>query len=531
MEQLKAAIETAAENTLRDDLLTFLAQTSSNTLDEPFFNKLARYLAECLDMDFVCIDRLEGDGLTATTVAVWCDGHFEDNVSYALKDTPCGDVVGNTVCCFPSMVCQLFPHDEVLKDLRAESYIGVTLWSYTGKPIGLIAVISRKPLTDRTKAESVMKIVAVRAAGEIERLDAEEALMQSESKYRQLFQNQPSAYALHEIIVDADGKPFDYRFLETNPAFEVLTGLKAIDLIGKTQLEILPGSEQHWAQTYGQVALTGKNTEFENFSELLNRYYHVTAYSPEPGKFATIFNDITERKRSELELQDKNSELERFTYTVSHDLKSPLITINTFADMISQDLKKGDHSNLQEDLARISDAATKMRVLLDDLLKLSRVGRTLNELSRIDMNTLLKETLSQLEGTISQQQVEIVVQPDLPEIFGDRQRIGMVLQNLLENAFKYMGSPAAARIEIGAFRKNKETSFFVSDNGIGIDPRQHENIFELFKKLDATSQGTGIGLALAQRIVEVHGGRIWVESEGPGRGSRFLFTVPERLDT
>jgi PAS domain S-box-containing protein len=530
MEQRKAAMEADVENTLRDDLLTFLAQTSSNTLDEPFFNKLARYLAECLDMDFVCIDRLEGDGLTATTVAVWCDGHFEDNVSYALKDTPCGDVVGNTVCCFPDMVCQLFPHDQVLKDLRAESYIGVTLWSYTGKPIGLIAVISRNPLTDRTKAESVMKIVSVRAAREIERMDAEDALLESENKYRLLFQNQPSAYALHEIIVDADGKPRDYRFLEINPAFEALTGLTACDVIGKTQLELLPGIEQHWVQTYGQVALTGKNTEFENFSELLDRYYHVIAYSPEPGKFATIFNDITERKRFEQELQDINSELERFTYTVSHDLKSPLITINTFAGMISQNLKKGHHAKIPEDLARISDAASKMGALLDDLLKLSRIGKTLDETARIDMNTLVKETLSQLEGTISQQQVEIVVQPDLPEIFGDRQRIGMVLQNLLENAFKYMGSPAAAHIEIGSFRKNKETIFFVSDTGIGIDPRQHENIFGLFKKLDTSSQGTGIGLALAQRIVEVHGGRIWVESEGEGSGSRFLFTFPERLD-
>jgi signal transduction histidine kinase len=107
----------------------------------------------------------------------------------------------------------------------------------------------------------------------------------------------------------------------------------------------------------------------------------------------------------------------------------------------------------------------------------------------------------------------------------------MVLQNLLENAFKYMGNQAAPRIEIGAFRTADETVFFVSDNGIGIDPHQHENIFGLFKKLDAKSQGTGIGLALVQRIIDVHGGRIWVESEGPGTGSRFLFTVPEGRDT
>jgi PAS domain S-box-containing protein len=134
-------------------------------------------------MDFVCIDRLEGDGLTARTVAVWCDGHFEDNVTYALKDTPCGDVVGKTVCCFPASVCQLFPRDQVLRDLRAESYVGVTLWSHTGQPLGLIAVIGHGPLANRAQAEATLKLVAVRAAGELERLQSEEALRESEARY------------------------------------------------------------------------------------------------------------------------------------------------------------------------------------------------------------------------------------------------------------------------------------------------------------------------------------------------------------
>lgn len=180
LQHIKAELLT--ENALSNELVTWLAQTSSRTTDEPFFNQLACHLAESLNMDFVCIDRLDGDGLTATTVAVWCDGHFEDNVSYALKDTPCGDVVGKTVCCFPAMVCRLFPSDQVLKDLQAESYIGVTLWGHSGKPIGLIAVISRRPLVNRSAAESLMKLVAVRAAGEIERLDAEEQLQRAHNE-------------------------------------------------------------------------------------------------------------------------------------------------------------------------------------------------------------------------------------------------------------------------------------------------------------------------------------------------------------
>ena len=176
-----------------DNLYAFLAQTGSGTKDEPFFSALAPYLAHSLGMDFVCIDRLDGDGLTARTLAVWCNGHFEDNVTYALKDTPCGEAVGKAVCCFPASVCQFFPRDQVLKGLRAESYVGVTLWSHIGQPIGLIAVIGRQPLASRQLAESMLKLVAVRAGAELERLDAEAALQRANDELEQRVRERTAA--------------------------------------------------------------------------------------------------------------------------------------------------------------------------------------------------------------------------------------------------------------------------------------------------------------------------------------------------
>ena len=155
------------------ELHTFLSTTGYPGSDENFFESLARYLAEILDSEYVCIDRLEGDGLTARTVAIFNEGQFEPNVTYALKQTPCGAVVGKTVCCFPENVCRLFPDDPALQDLRAESYIGTTLWSFDGQPIGLIAVIGQKRLKNTAFAENVLKLVAIRAAGELERLEAE----------------------------------------------------------------------------------------------------------------------------------------------------------------------------------------------------------------------------------------------------------------------------------------------------------------------------------------------------------------------
>lgn len=168
--------EDITERKKAETIREFLAQTSAGAADETFFQQLAGHLAATLDMFYVCIDRLEGDGLSARTLAIWCDDHFEDNVTYALKDTPCGDVVGQQVCCFPASVSALFPRDQVLQDLRAESYIGTTLFSHDGKAIGLIAVIGRQPLTNRPFAESILNMVGLRAAGELERLMVEERL-------------------------------------------------------------------------------------------------------------------------------------------------------------------------------------------------------------------------------------------------------------------------------------------------------------------------------------------------------------------
>lgn len=174
-----------------EEVHRFLSHTSYYSQDEPFFYALARYLAESLGFDFVCIDSLEGDGLTARTLAVLSDGNFDDNMVYALKDTPCGEVVRKNICCFPANVCQSFPHDQVLQDLQAESYAGVTLMDHSGHPIGLIALIGRRPLSDHRMVEAILKIISVRAAGELERLQNEDVLRESEKKYQELFESVP----------------------------------------------------------------------------------------------------------------------------------------------------------------------------------------------------------------------------------------------------------------------------------------------------------------------------------------------------
>lgn len=252
--------------------------------------------------------------------------------------------------------------------------------------------------------------------------------------------------------------------------------------------------------------------------------------------FLKAQRELNERKRVEAEreqiikeLEAKNAELERFTYTVSHDLKSPLITISGFIGLLEVDAKFGNTNKFKNDLERISEAAEKMKRLLDELLELSRIGRLMNPPSDVPFAEIVQEAVSLVRGRLQAGNIELAIQDHLPVVSGDRRRLVEVLQNLIDNAAKFMGDQLAPMIEIGVQEQENEQVFFVKDNGIGLEPQYHQKIFGLFDKLDPRSEGTGIGLALVRRIVEVHGGRIWVVSEGQNQGTTFCFTLPIKV--
>jgi signal transduction histidine kinase len=245
-------------------------------------------------------------------------------------------------------------------------------------------------------------------------------------------------------------------------------------------------------------------------------------------------DEITERQRVEAERERllaeqeaRNAEMERFTYTVSHDLKSPLITIRGFLGLLEQDAIRGNVECMQTDIAYIHTAAATMQRLLDELLELSRIGRVVHPLTEIPLSALAHEAVTLVAGQIAARGVQVYIAPDLPVVVGDRPRLLEVLQNLVDNAVKFMGTQPTPRIEIGCRQEEKKTVYYVQDNGVGIDPRYHEKVFGLFERLEPESDGTGIGLALVKRIIEVHGGRIWVESAGQGCGSTFCFTLAQ----
>ncbi|MDD4137537.1 MAG: ATP-binding protein, partial [Methanoregula sp.] len=267
--------------------------------------------------------------------------------------------------------------------------------------------------------------------------------------------------------------------------------------------------------------------------EILREYNEVLFRKLEK-KVMQLEAQIAERKAAQeqrevviRELEQKNAELARFTHTVSHELRSPLITIQGFSGLIEEDVSKpGGSEELINHVRRISAAVDTMDALLADLLRLSRAGQTIDLPEKTGFGIIAREAAALLAQPLENHGVQLEIAANLPEVNVDHARIREVLINLIENAIKFRGGQKNPVIRIGVDETGNIPVFFVQDNGIGIEPRYLERIFNLFEKLDGTTQGTGVGLAIVKRIIEAHGGTIRAESEGPKKGTTFRFTLP-----
>jgi len=332
------------------------------------------------------------------------------------------------------------------------------------------------------------------------------------------FQNRAAA----EILGAKEGELIGTQVLDLIHPEDVSQAMRSLATLNANQGMLLPDEVRMKRRADGEYV--SLETRAVNLAE-----------NPEVRGIVVNFRDVTERRRVEEErvrlisaLEDRNAELERFTYTVSHDLKSPLVTIMGFLGMLRQDLRDGDEPRIAADTERIASAVKQMSRLLDELLELSRVGRVARPPEEIGFGTLVEEALDRVAGQISGAGAVVKVATKLPLVSVDRTRMVEVLQNLLDNALKFTRGQAEPRIEIGVRDGDGGPVFYVSDDGIGLEPEHHERVFQLFEQLSKDGRGSGIGLALSRRIVEVHGGRMWVESEGRNRGCTFCFTLGGR---
>ena len=338
-------------------------------------------------------------------------------------------------------------------------------------------------------------------------------------------------YALNHVHEAAFLIDEEARFHYVNREACGALGYSRDELIGLMVSDVDPEvSLEHWAEHWSKLKVSGSLTMERRHRkkngdcfpvEINANYFEFDGQ----GYNLALVRDVTERKRIETELKNKNRELESFTYTVSHDLKSPLITIRGFAGAITSDLAAGRNDRIDKDLQRICNAADKMMTLMDDLLQLSRIGRVINPPEPVDMTCLAREVVENLSPILQQNGAQVSVQPEMPTVSCDRQRISEVLQNLVENAVQYRGEQSELQVQIGLREEGHRQVFFVQDNGAGIAPDYHQHVFGLFNRLNSQIPGNGIGLSLVKRIIEEHDGRVWVESDGEGAGSTFCFTL------
>jgi PAS domain S-box-containing protein len=379
-------------------------------------------------------------------------------------------------------------------------------------------------------AESMINLSAVA----IQRRESEEALMESEKRFRTIF------LTANEGVMLLDKH---LRIATANQKMSEMLGYTFDEMQGLSPADFMPhdGVQIYRTQIHSRKkGLSGRYEQAYLRKDGSVIWFLISA-SPlldDKGRFVGsfgMFTDITDRKRTEEdkvrlinELQGKNEELEAFTYTVSHDLKSPLVTVKGFLGMLQKDIASGNPDTIDKSIHFINDAVTKMESLLRDLLDLSRVGRTVQPYQSIPFGQLTRETAQLLSGIIRERGVKLSITRDRTLLHGDPVRMKQLLQNLLSNAIKFLGDQPEPEVKVGVRHEAGMPVFYVKDNGIGIAPRFHDKIFGLFDKLDPETDGTGVGLAICKRIIQLHNGRIWVESEGEGKGSTFCFTLPKK---
>ncbi|MCW5943717.1 MAG: PAS domain S-box protein [Fimbriimonadaceae bacterium] len=533
-------VHDATEEHGRQILVRRLLETASVT-GPAFFDALVRSLAEVTGARHAAVAELvEPDRVR--TVSHWVNGALAPNFEYDLAGTPCENVLEANACQFVDGVAERFPNDAALRKLGIASYLGVPLRSASGVAIGLLHAMSEDPMPDPALLDRV-RLFASRAAAELERLQAERALRSAEVRFRSVIEG------LNEgvLLTDRDGVA-----LYVNRQFGSTTGFMFEDLAGRPAYEVLFGPDE-WPTARQRLRRRLDGEEDAFVVDLVRRdgvhrwvAIKESPFRDEAGQVVGILaalEDITEQVRAETkvreaheelerrvrdrtaELQTMNRELESFSYSVSHDLRAPLRSINGFGKILQEEFAENLGEEGRDYLRRIVDATRRMGQLIDDLLDLSRTS--LHELQRRDirLSAIAERVAERLSSSDQGRRVVWRIEPDLVAN-ADPTLITVLFDNLLENAWKFTQYLDDATIEFGREEGASGRVYYVRDNGAGFDMAFRDRLFQPFQRLHDSRlfEGTGVGLATVQRVVNRHGGKVWAES-APDEGATFYFTL------
>ena len=392
--------------------------------------------------------------------------------------------------------------------------------------IGLLGTEFNRMAESLSEKEMQLRGHAMQLEQKVEERTRE--LMESEEKYRDLVEDLPDVV----FAVDHTG-----ALTYLSPTVESLTGYSASELTGRTFAEFLhPEDLAHSFETFQQTlagqAMVDELRFFTKSGEmrwLRNSNKPIFAEDHVVGVHG-LFSDVTERKRAEEELKKtlaalerSNSELQRFAYVASHDLQEPLRTISSYMQLLEKRYKPKLDKDAQEFIDFAVSGANRLQNMISGLLEYSRVETRGEQFEIVNCESVINEVVGSLKQSIEESKVDITHDP-LPKVYGDRGQLVRLFQNLISNSIRYHGKERPS-VHISAEKKITEYIFSIQDNGVGVAPEYKDQIFVIFQRLHGREvPGVGLGLAVAKRIVERHGGRIWVESE-PGKGATFYFTI------
>lgn len=451
-----------------------------------------------------------------------------------LKGKPCFEVVHHSDC--PVTNC---PHtrtietgktaSEVIYEPLLNAYLEVTtapLLSEAGDLLGTVHVA--RDVTVRKRSEDELR----KHREHLEELVAEKTdeIRNVNAYNRGLLEASPDPL----VTISAEGKLTDI-----NTAVETVTGLSRGELIGSSFSNYFTEPEKA-EEGYKRVLAVGEVRDYPltirhvagKTTEVL---YNATVYRDEAGYVQGVFaaaRDVTEIRRAQerqrqliAELARSNKDLEQFAYVASHDLQEPLRMVSSYTQLLARRYKDKLDSDANEFIGFAVDGAVRMQTLINSLLTYSRVGRKGRQFENVDCHEIVARAIVNLKTAVEESGA-LIVTGDLPTVNGDEVQLVQLFQNLIGNSIKFRGDENP-RVQVSAKRDGPQWLFSVTDNGIGIDPQYHERVFVIFQRLNPRDEysGTGMGLAICKKIVERHGGKLWVEST-PGKGSTFFFTIP-----
>jgi PAS domain S-box-containing protein len=549
---------------------------------KPFFDEVCRQLAAAAEVDYVFVGELSADGLNVSLLGGVALGQTMGSMQYALVGTPCERVIGNSICVYRENVCKQFPEDRILADWDIEGYLGTPIFDKEHKPLGILVAMHRKPLTQDDVINQILAVYSDRVAAEMQRGAAEDNLRQSEARLRTI------ANDLTQLIDTANAPIFgiDASGLvnEWNQTAERITGYSKADVMGQPLVDkfITEDYRDAVSEVFNN-ALGGKETDNFEFplytkgGERVEVLLNATTRRDAAGKVVGVVGvgqDITERKQAELELSQERENLEfkvqertrellesleqlertnkmleeadrhksRFLSTMSHELRTPLNAILGFTDLLGGQFFGHLNERQGKYVQQIDDSGQHLLALINDLLDVAKIdaGAIDLELEPLDIRSFAESVVNMMSAqfTRKNQIVHRQFAPGLPKARVDVRRCRQIFLNILSNAHKY--APENGEIEVAVIRDTDDAlRVDISDNGLGIDATDQSRVFTEFFQADRSRDeklgGTGIGLALTRRLVELHGGSIEVHSPArfqkidpvsKGVGTTFTFTFP-----